>query len=626
MNGERDVLASSGGISFVSVNIFILMARYLGMNLIAVLFFSGCERRQEKVKFHQDSPPENELVMLKVRRVERSDRINPRMAPAFSRKVDNADFKDVRGEWKSERLSAAALADLKGVFDLEGIRRRSFTGAFRATPALPDNLQMIGESASGITEWRSGTKFQWLEGSRFSESVKLLLQRFSLRSEFKLISVSVVKERLEAVVIAEHAGEGMQANARWHCLWELKAGDKLELLELKMEDYVETRSKSRALFTEATDQVLGATPHFESQVKGGISQWAGSITRFGDMALTGHHGMAVGDVDGDGREDLFVCDGGSLPNRLYRQRPDGSAEDVSRYSGIDWLEDSRAGLLIDIDNDGDQDLVVATIAMVVFAENDGSGRFTIRGGFPGAQYPFSLCAADYDLDGDLDVYVCVYGEGDSDSNGRGFEMHAPVPFEDARNGGSNVLLENLGGFAFADVTEEVGMGKNNNRWSFAASWEDYDRDGDVDLYVANDFGRNCLYRNEGGEFNEVGELAGVEDIAAGMSVSWGDFNRDGRFDLYVGNMFSAAGRRVSGQGDFALGRSVESVEGLQRMARGNSLFSGGIDHFSEVPGAGGSAIARWAWSSGFVDIDNDGWEDLVVANGYLTGWTLKDDL
>ena len=83
---------------------------------------------------------------------------------------------------------------------------------------------------------------------------------------------------------------------------------------------------------------------------------------------------------------------------------------------------------------------------------------------------------------------------------------------------------------------------------------------------------------------------------------------------------------MSTQGNFASGRSVDSLEGLQRMARGNSLFSGGVDSFTEVPDAAGSAMGRWAWSSGFVDIDNDGWEDVVVANGYLTGWTLKDDL
>jgi hypothetical protein len=569
---------------------------------------------------------DNDLVELKVRRLERPDRNYPAMPMPSGQGAYGGQIKEVAPNWRSEHLSKVALAGLGNVFQKGGKEHGMFAKGFRASQALPDRLEKTAEAGGGITEWRAVANAQWVDGVRFADSVKRLMERFPLRKKLKLTSVRVFPERLEAVVVAEHVGHGLQANVRWSGTWKIKHEAELDLLELKMEEYVESRSVSRLLYEDLTEKVIGNTPHFHPQVTTGISQWAGNITRLSDMALTGHHGVAVGDVDGDGREDLFVCDGGGLPNRLYRQCPDGSAEDISRYSGIDWLEDSRSVLLIDIDNDGDQDLVVATIAMIVFAENDGRARFTIRGGFPGAQYPFSLSSADYDLDGKLDVYVCVYGEGDTDSNGRGFAARVPVPFDDARNGGSNVLLKNLGGFAFADVTDAVGMGSNNNRWSFAASWEDYDRDGDADLYVANDFGRNCLYRNDGGEFNEIGELAKVEDTAAGMSVSWGDYNRDGRFDLYVGNMFSAAGRRVSVQDEFAPGRNSTALAGLRRMAVGNTLFSGVDDGFKEVPEAGGSVMSRWAWSSGFVDIDNDGWEDMVVANGYLTGWALKDDL
>ncbi len=90
----------------------------------------------------------------------------------------------------------------------------------------------------------------------------------------------------------------------------------------------------------------------------------------------------------------------------------------------------------------------------------------------------------------------------------------------------------------------------------AASWEDYDQDGDLDLYVANDFGRNNLYRNDDGQFVDVAAEAGVEDISAGMSVSWGDYNNDGQADLYVGNMFSSAGNRVTYQRQFSSDRAV----------------------------------------------------------------------
>ena len=167
---------------------------------------------------------------------------------------------------------------------------------------------------------------------------------------------------------------------------------------------------------------------------------------------------------------------------------------------------------------------------------------------------------------------------------------------------------------------------NNRRWSFAASWEDFDADGDMDLYVANDFGRNNLYRNDEGQFRDVAAELDVEDMAAGMSVSWGDFNRDGRMDLYVGNMFSAAGNRVTYQRRFLEGRSATDSAGVQRMARGNTLFMAQPDgSFADVSLAAGVTMGRWAWSSKFADLNNDGWDDLVVANGYFTNQK-QDDL
>jgi hypothetical protein len=163
----------------------------------------------------------------------------------------------------------------------------------------------------------------------------------------------------------------------------------------------------------------------------------------------------------------------------------------------------------------------------------------------------------------------------------------------------------------------------------AAAWEDFDNDGDLDVYVANDFGRNNLYRNDHGRFVDTAAAASVEDHGSGMSVAWGDVDRDGRFDLYVGNMFSAAGNRVTYQRRFTGGRSTDAVEQLRRMARGNTLFMNRTDAkeaaFVDESIEAAVWLGRWAWASQFADLNNDGWPDLVVANGYVTNDD-KDDL
>jgi hypothetical protein len=181
-------------------------------------------------------------------------------------------------------------------------------------------------------------------------------------------------------------------------------------------------------------------------------------------------------------------------------------------------------------------------------------------------------------------------------------------------------LRNDGNWSFADVTVDVGLDHNNRRWSYAAAWDDFDKDGDLDLYVSNDFGRNNLYRNDNGRFRDVAAAAGVEDIASGMSVSWGDYDGDGWSDLYVSNMFSAAGSRITFQEQFKGNASSETRTQYQRLARGNTLFRNlGDGTFEDVGVAAGVTMGRWSWGSLFVDINNDGMQDIIVGNGYVTG-------
>ena len=507
---------------------------------------------------------------------------------------------------------------------------------FRCRPLRPVNLQVVFQDGP-ITVRRSNAP----EGdddrpaaAELAKPFELLLAEVEMRGkvqvELKLIGIENMRQSITTRVLVEMAATDSdrmhQCTAVWICRWDKSASEsdgKLLLRALELIDYEEVVVSGRVptLFADCTASALRETDSYDGQILHGVNFWASRLTRISNMDIFGQHGLAVADVNGDGLEDLYVCDSGGLPNRLYLQNPDGSLRDVSHEAAVNWLEPSTAALLVDLDNDGDQDLVVSTYLFVLFAENDGTGRFELRGG----HRPGSLCAADYDVDGDLDIYICSYSTESGGLGPQRFNNNQPVPFHDANNGGANALLENRGRFRFVDVTDQIGLGRNNSRWSFAAGWDDYDNDGDLDLYVANDFGRNNLYRNQGGHFLDVAAEVGVQDVAAGMSVAWGDYNRDGSMDVYVGNMFSAAGNRVAYQRRFARERSPDAVADLQRMARGNTLFAGTNDgSFRDVSESANVTMGRWAWSSNFVDVNNDGWLDLVVANGYFTNRRAKD--
>ena len=205
-------------------------------------------------------------------------------------------------------------------------------------------------------------------------------------------------------------------------------------------------------------------------------------------------------------------------------------------------------------------------------------------------------------------------------------MGEPMPFHDANNGGSNMLWPNVGNLEFRDVTEATGMNKSNSRYSFAASWEDFDNDNDVDLYVANDFGPNALYRNDDGKFTQIAAGVGADDPSFGMSITWGDINRDGLMDACISNMFSAAGNRITTQPKFEneLTEGLE-VERIAYLARGNTLLvNEGGTHFKERSAQAGVVNTQWTWGTLFADFDNSGDLDLMAMNGYITGPVVDD--
>ncbi|REJ65500.1 MAG: VCBS repeat-containing protein [Planctomycetota bacterium] len=423
---------------------------------------------------------------------------------------------------------------------------------------------------------------------------------------------------------AETATGHAQHTATWQCKWTAPEADQPpRLLNVRVVEYEETRldrGEQGKLFADYTESALGNQESYRRQLLFGNHHWGSLLDRTLGLRLRGLRGLAVGDVNADGLDDVYVCEPGGLPNLLYLQMSDGSFRDVSRSAGVDFLDPASSALFVDFDNDGDQDLVVASPTAITILSNNGQGIFAIRTLLDGGE-AFQPTAVDYDSDGDLDLYIIMYEPfGHEDTVVAGVPI--AIPYHDANNGKPNVLYRNDGNWKFTDVTSEVGLDENNQKFSLAATWEDFDLDGDQDLYVANDFGRNNLYRfdSETGRFDDIAADAGVEDMSTGMSASFGDFDRDGWPDLYVANMWSSAGNRITYQRQFRTPAENVVKSQFQYMARGNSLFSNAKDgRFRDLSLPAGVTMGRWAWGSVFADLNNDGWEDILVANGYVTG-------
>ncbi|HKI03127.1 MAG TPA: CRTAC1 family protein [Thermoanaerobaculia bacterium] len=352
--------------------------------------------------------------------------------------------------------------------------------------------------------------------------------------------------------------------------------------------------------------------------------------RFG-MIRHGPGGISAADLDNDGFYDLFVPDGAE--SRLFRNRRDGTFEDVTAAAGLTGLDGVSVGVFADYDNDGFKDLFVSrTFKPNQLFHNRGDGTFedvTARAGIGEDCCTTVASWGDYDNDGRLDLYV-----------GRYLDPRTKIPTTFyARNGEPNQLYHNDGDGTFTNVTEAAGVGDTG--LCLGSAWGDYDDDGDADLYVVNDFGRSTLYRNEGGgTFTDVTVDAGTLAYGAGMSASFGDYDNDGRLDLYVADIRSEHGwfaepptvwRYMANSWKQGVWRTdmplyfqifrqsgTRFVEVFQEMAAGNHLLRNrGDGTFEDVSWKTGTNPIGWFWGSGFGDFDNDGFQDIYSANGWV---------
>jgi Flp pilus assembly protein TadD/peroxiredoxin len=430
--------------------------------------------------------------------------------------------------------------------------------------------------------------------------------------------------RYEFVAVgADHSRESRIGS--WRTRWTSNDRGEWKISKWSVDRETVARSRQR-LFVDVTSSALEGNRSYREQLLHGADYWRTVLDGAVGVDVYGNNGIAVGDFDNDGLDDIYVCQPAGLPNRLYRNCGDGTFKDVTESSGLGVLDFTACALFADFENRGLQDVLVVSATGPLLFINQGNGKFALKkDAFRFARAPqgsFTHAAiADYDRDGRLDVYFCLY------SYYQGLDQYRyPAPYFDARNGPPNFLFRNLGNWTFEDRTEAAGLGVENDRYSFACSWGDINGDGWPDLYVVNDFGRNALYRNRGdGTFAAISSEARVNEAGAGMSACWVDFDNDGKQDIYAAGMWVPSGMRIFEDPSFHSGEP-DSIRALyRRHMTGNSLYRNLRDgKFQNVGTDAGVEMGRWSWSTDPWDFDNDGYPDLYIANGYISGLEQRD--
>ncbi|HWV95113.1 MAG TPA: CRTAC1 family protein [Vicinamibacterales bacterium] len=317
--------------------------------------------------------------------------------------------------------------------------------------------------------------------------------------------------------------------------------------------------------------------------------------------------VAVADFDKDGWQDFYVTNSreGSL-NRLYRNKGDGTFEDVAQSVGLADVNRRETGVSMgavwgDYDNDGYEDLFLYRYGQPQLFHNERGQRFVVAGtGFPRWVNANAATWLDYDRDGLLDLFLAGYWPDDVDLWKLKTTRIMPDSFEYANNGGRKYLLRNRGDGAFEDTTAAVGI--TSRRWTLAVTAVDVQGSGYPGVFLANDYGVSEMFVNRGGtRFEDVAAETGVGRAPkSGMNAALGDVFNDGRLSIYKTNI-SEPGQLVQGN-DLWVPKTAGS----------------GLPAFENLATTLGVDLGGWSWGAQFGDLNNDGAQDIYLVNGYIS--------